>query len=1029
MAVYEPRGPQVALRGPQQGTAFAPQQAYDPSQALSNKIERQAAVQTQALEQTNRALNFQNQIKQNEIEALTSFSETLFTNLKERTKAQAENEYNLGVADVLNGTVELNPAFKAKYQQEVGMLQKAAESDGQVINNLTQQGQVEVAEQFKSESRSISGWRAYGQAVGLAKRAANNSQAAMLAFMEQTEQTIPLPDGRFIAPSQASTPAEINAVLEVAQASYVQAAGVTNINPVILAEHLAPTLQNIRSQVFANKIQEVSRKNRETAVSDTDGEVQGEFSNPDQTVDGLFESYQRSVTDYQVKGGLSRGAAADRAMEGALNAISTMPQDIAEDLLDKLSQVRKIADDPNSITLGAAYADSFDKTINEVRTKADQAAERQDRELDRNADKAMNILERARQDVNLPADQLKNLRQETIGILGTLADQGSEKALQMRGQLLAEPTNVDYTLYQQYRQGISQGLRPSERQLEADYQNGRLTEQMYSELKNFAEADSRGGFNKQFGDDIDKAVKAHLEAAGALSLDPFGNPDKHPLHVRQISNDLTTLAYNYWLSNNKQVDDNDINQFVLSKIPSQVSKYFRQDPTTKGWTPKPLSRNPNITGNYSSSAIAGRVRDASGFDPRTIQLRSYTSGQTMLMSKGEVEDNIQRLQSNQPLTSKAQALSGSNGGAVRLLTHQAQHYGIDPSPILSTPEARRLAEYSTVAPRAAQRYATSGNNPQQQLLQLRRIVEAQQRARRRVEVSGKGTQPTTDLKPGSVVGINDYLRLAMDQGLSSEEAVLMAAVGMAESTGQSGVRNLNPGTGDDSYGLWQINMIGDLGPQRLRSYGLTSAEDLKDPETNARVMSGIFKAGGKNAWGSYRDKRYLQYMGEARRAYAELQRSGFNSARGGRANFSPTNVQSIRIETPGNSFQPGMDLWFADKQFGAVLPGRVKEIRRNNGNYGNMIVVESTDPATGDTVDVLYAHLDSINVREGESVRPGFVLGKQGGSGRVRSADGTIASIDFLAPAPAGSNAMTPYRNWQRLASRIKQQIEAGTFR
>jgi hypothetical protein len=270
------------------------------------------------------------------------------------------------------------------------------------------------------------------------------------------------------------------------------------------------------------------------------------------------------------------------------------------------------------------------------------------------------------------------------------------------------------------------------------------------------------------------------------------------------------------------------------------------------------------------------------------------------------------------------------------------------------------------------------------------------------------------------------LQLALQNGLDPERAILMAAVGMAESSGDSGVRNQNAQTGDDSYGLWQINMIGNLGPDRLRRYGLRSAEDLKDPETNARVMAQMLSTDGTSAWGAFRDKRYLQYMGEARRIYSQLKREGFNQARGGRANFSPTNVQSVRIETPGNSFQPGLDLWFADKQFGAVLPGRVKEIRRNYGNYGNMIVVESTDTQTGEPVDVVYAHLDAINVREGDQISIGSVLGKQGGTGRVVSQDGTIASIDFLAPAPKGSTSMTPYRRWKPLANRIKQSIQSG---
>jgi len=130
-----------------------------------------------------------------------------------------------------------------------------------------------------------------------------------------------------------------------------------------------------------------------------------------------------------------------------------------------------------------------------------------------------------------------------------------------------------------------------------------------------------------------------------------------------------------------------------------------------------------------------------------------------------------------------------------------------------------------------------------------------------------------------------------------------------------------------------------------------------------------------------------------------------------------------------DSGQPGLDLWFENKQFPAVLPGRVKQVgvqgsgRGATGRgYGNFIVVESVDPATGQPVDVLYGHLDSINVREGQQLREGQVLGRQGGTGRVISQDGTIASIDFLAPAPRGSGSMTPYDNYQRLRQDVSRR-------
>ena len=136
--------------------------------------------------------------------------------------------------------------------------------------------------------------------------------------------------------------------------------------------------------------------------------------------------------------------------------------------------------------------------------------------------------------------------------------------------------------------------------------------------------------------------------------------------------------------------------------------------------------------------------------------------------------------------------------------------------------------------------------------------------------------------------------------------------------------------------------------------------------------------------------------------------------------FAPQ-LKSVVYEN--QSGQPGVDLYFEDKQFPVVLPGVVKEINFEPG-YGNYVVIESTDPETGEQVDVLYGHLASrSSLRINQQVAAGQLVGRQGGTGNVRSADGTIASIDFLAPAPRGSGSMKPYRNFDRLRRRVVQSL------
>lgn len=89
------------------------------------------------------------------------------------------------------------------------------------------------------------------------------------------------------------------------------------------------------------------------------------------------------------------------------------------------------------------------------------------------------------------------------------------------------------------------------------------------------------------------------------------------------------------------------------------------------------------------------------------------------------------------------------------------------------------------------------------------------------------------------------------------------AVAMKESTGRPRSHNDNPSTGDNSYGLFQINMIGSLGPARLEQYGLDNYKDLFDPLINASIAFQM-SDGGKNwsAWngiGSSTTKWFKEY--------------------------------------------------------------------------------------------------------------------------------------------------------------------------
>ena len=98
--------------------------------------------------------------------------------------------------------------------------------------------------------------------------------------------------------------------------------------------------------------------------------------------------------------------------------------------------------------------------------------------------------------------------------------------------------------------------------------------------------------------------------------------------------------------------------------------------------------------------------------------------------------------------------------------------------------------------------------------------------------------------------------LASSVGMSNPD--VMAAIAMAESGGDPKQRNPIPP--DNSYGLWQINMLGSMGPARRKSFGIISNSQLYDPVTNAKAAKKILDSQGLKAWSTYTDGKYKKFM-------------------------------------------------------------------------------------------------------------------------------------------------------------------------
>jgi len=138
---------------------------------------------------------------------------------------------------------------------------------------------------------------------------------------------------------------------------------------------------------------------------------------------------------------------------------------------------------------------------------------------------------------------------------------------------------------------------------------------------------------------------------------------------------------------------------------------------------------------------------------------------------------------------------------------------------------------------------------------------------------GTSTMPT---KSGGQLTGEDVARYAYNAGFRGENLVKAVAIAYRESRWNAGSYNPNASTKDLSYGLMQINMIGALGPSRLKQFGLSSNEELYDPAINMKAAFQM--SGGKDfyAWGPYKGKDPL-YSTNPEAARQAVANAGFNT--------------------------------------------------------------------------------------------------------------------------------------------------------
>jgi murein DD-endopeptidase MepM/ murein hydrolase activator NlpD len=705
-SIYESPDQQVQLTGSQTGVSFQPGTAFDPSRQMLQQSER-------------------------DLGAFAQFSDTLTKFITDKAKEKNEQELQLGIADIVNGDMTPSADAYAKYQQDVAVLKTGAEEDAKVGNELGVTDPA-VGEQFKANSKAVSGWRAYGRAVGTAQQAAGSALGFMTQWQSSTDKVLRTRDGRLISPSEAQEPDDIQAMLAMGQQEFIRTQQLAGINPMIIAEHLSPTMKNVKSQLFNNMLTKAIADKRETALIEERGVLRTTSVDTTATTESFAAQLETSTTNLVTKAGLSRGKAKDQVVTMQLEAIDNLPEDEALTQLAKLEQVR-IEGGPNN-TLGNLYAEEFKAARERIAKDTDALEARALKESGKEANLAYQNYEAAK--LTSSNEDLKIIRENTIAALKAASDAGDETASQRLTAILTEPPNLDNQLYRNFIGIVNGGGAIAQDDVDKAFQERKITKEQKSTLDAYAQENGKTGVINQFKESFKDQTNSYLrERFESLSLTPDGNPALLGAEAMLIQAGLAQKTWD-WKKGFKAQNGRDPNfqetiNFIKGEVPKFVWQYLKFD-EQKGWTPaNPTASDPK----WQSFAAAGRsIPDVVRLDPTVIRLGNLTSGQSRQITEEETQKGLDDVAAGRPPSARIQELSRlTPGGTVNFLRQQAGHNGIDVSKFNSSPTVQTIEQNFRTSPWATSRL-TNSNNP---YLQRSFQILQQQQARMRREEAGR----------------------------------------------------------------------------------------------------------------------------------------------------------------------------------------------------------------------------------------------------------------------------------------------------
>jgi hypothetical protein len=639
-------------------------------------------------------------------QALTQFSETLSDFVTETVKAKNESDYKIGYAMAMNGEIQIEEGQFRQFKQAEQVLANAAADEGQ-LNEATAQVDLGLAEEQRVNSPILRGWKAYGAAVGTLKKAASQYQTVMDTFMNSREATVPLPDGRMIAPREARGPAEIQAAIAVGQQMFIEATGLKGINPVLMVEHLTPTVQNVNNSIIANTMAQGRKEDKDNALFELDSRIGTSW----QTLSAedpaaVQEFFQSTIKAYEAEG-IPRGEANRRFVDRII-ALGAVTENTDLLLAFELTPINP--NNPGMGTLGSMYPEEFQKALTQIAAAAERFEAEKEEEQNELVDRVLADYNSLLAGAGTNKEALTQSFDQTRQTLAQLASQGNLKAQEALNQLEMQGAYYNPFAYAQIVQSIERGQAPpTEDQLKKMVLEGTLQPDQANKIRAMKPDDQATQLAKGQDTVVRNAATALIRENFSMTAVDIGEVQTilAPL-VDTLSAEVSTQLRNQlasFLARGQTPSSADVNGLIQS-----LMNGYRSDPRFSGkfdagsgrLVPnRPLSRSPFVTQAVPQNATRP-VRDFTQVAPYEIQNRTPNLRSSFVLTPQELTQNTQRFMNGQEPTARAQQIMSATGTSFEnLLRNQSIAYNVPFTEITQAQLAQSAAERRRLAPAAA----------------------------------------------------------------------------------------------------------------------------------------------------------------------------------------------------------------------------------------------------------------------------------------------------------------------------------------